>query len=118
MRETETRSRQRAKTLRKAMTKAEVVLWTRLRELNTRGYKFRRQHPIGPYIADFAHLRGRLVIEIDGATHWTAARAAHDRRRDMFMRAEGWDVVRFADRAIYEDVFGVVDDITRRLPLT
>jgi len=89
MRETEARSRPRAKALRKAMTKAEVVLWLRLRELNRRGCKLRRQHPIGPYIADFAHVHGRLVIELDGATHWTAERAAHDRRRDAFMRAAG-----------------------------
>ena len=104
--------------MRKAMTKSEVVLWARFRELNRRGFKFRRQHPIGPYIADFAHVRGRLVIELDGTTHWTSERAAHDRRRDAFLRGEGWEVVRFADRAVYEDVASVLEDIVRRLPLT
>ena len=118
MREGESVSRPRAKTMRKAMTKAEVVLWNRLRDLNTRGYKFRRQHSIGPDIADFAHIRGRLVVEIDGATHWTAERAEHDRRRDAFMQSNGWTVLRFADTAVYEDVATVVDDVLHRLPLT
>jgi very-short-patch-repair endonuclease len=118
MRDTESKSRTHAKRLRKEMTKAEIILWGKLRQLNLRGFKFRRQHPIGPYIADFVHIRGRLVIEIDGATHWTAERAAHDRRRDAFLDAEGWNVLRIADKAVYEDLSGVVDDIIRRLPLT
>ena len=48
------------------MTKAEVVLWKALKEANRHGYNFRRQHPIGPYIADFASALDRLVIEVDG----------------------------------------------------
>ncbi|HEY0105374.1 MAG TPA: DUF559 domain-containing protein [Rhizomicrobium sp.] len=118
MRDNEAKSRPRAKMLRKAMTKAELVLWDALRELNTRGYKFRRQHPIGSYIADFVHIRGKLVIEIDGATHWTAERASHDRRRDAFLQANGWSVMRFADAAVYGDITTVVEDVIRRLPLT
>jgi very-short-patch-repair endonuclease len=118
MRDDEEISRPRAKKLRKAMTKAEVVVWTRLQELNKRGYKFRRQHPIGPYIADVAHIRGKLVVEIDGVSHWTAERAEHDKRRDAFMASQGWNVLRLPDTDVYRDVAAVVDDIVRRLPLT
>ena len=118
MRDDESKSRPRAKTLRQEMNKAELILWGKLRELNTRGFKFRRQHPIGPYIADFVHIKGQLVIEIDGATHWSAERAAHDRRRDAFLRTEGWIVLRFADKAVYDDVSIVLIEIVHRLPLT
>ena len=118
MRDDETKSRAFAKKLRKEMTKAEVILWNRLRELNTRGFKFRRQHPIPPYVADFAHIKGKLVIEIDGVTHWTDERAVRDRRRDAFMHADGWEVVRFPDKEVYENADGVVENIVHRLPLT
>jgi very-short-patch-repair endonuclease len=115
MREHEHRSRPRAKSMRHEMTKAEVVLWTQLREANRHGYKFRRQHPIGSFIADFAHMRGRLVIEVDGETHGTDAERAYDRRRTAFLRAQGWNVVRFTNTDIYENVSGVVDAILARL---
>ena len=74
------------------MTKAEVVLWVNLRSLRPIGARFRRQHPIGPYVADFAHLPTKLVIEVDGATHSTPEEMAHDERRTMYLRARGWHV--------------------------
>jgi very-short-patch-repair endonuclease len=83
-----------------------------------RGYKFRRQHPIGPYIADFAHVRGRLVIEVDGTTHWSAGDIARDKRRDAYLASQGWMVVRFPNDDVYRDVSRVVEEIARRLPLT
>jgi very-short-patch-repair endonuclease len=61
--------RQQAKELRKSMTNAEELLWQRLRNRNWRGLKFRRQCPIGPFIADFYCAQFRLVIEIDGGIH-------------------------------------------------
>jgi very-short-patch-repair endonuclease len=118
VRDQEAKSRPLAKRMRKAMTKAEVVLWSNLRSLNTRGYKFRRQHPIGPYVADFAHIAGKMVIEIDGSTHWTAEKIAHDRRRDAYLSSRGWTVVRFPNDDVYRDVSRVVEEIARRLTLT
>jgi very-short-patch-repair endonuclease len=97
------------------MTKAEFALWLRLREANAHGFKFRRQHPIGAYIADFAHIRGKLVVEVDGATHWTQDQLIHDRRRDDFLRKEGWTVLRVANQTIFENIDGVVEQILRRL---
>ncbi|MEJ1968920.1 MAG: endonuclease domain-containing protein [Rhizomicrobium sp.] len=118
MRPEEDQSRPLAKAMRKAMTKAEVVPWTRLRELNLRGWKFRRQHPIGPYVADFVHIRGRLVIEIDGDTHATEEGRAHDRGRDDYLLSQGWEVMRFTNNDVYLDVTAVIEQITGRLPLT
>jgi very-short-patch-repair endonuclease len=71
-----------AKALRRRMTRAEVILWSRLRRDAIAGRRFRRQHPIGPYIADFACLPVRLVIEVDGATHGSEDEIKKDRRRD------------------------------------
>ena len=115
MRDKEATSRPRAKAMRKAMTKAEVVLWSNLRLLNARGYKFRRQHPIGPFIADFVHINGKLVVEIDGATHATEEERAYDERRTAYLKAQGWRVVRFYNETIYADVSEVIEQIVRRL---
>ncbi len=115
MREDERKSRPRARAMRHRMTKAEFALWIRLREANRHGFKFRRQHPIGPYAADFAHVRGRLVIEIDGETHGTEKEIEHDRRRDAFMKARGWDIVRFRNIDVYENIDGIVEQLARRL---
>jgi very-short-patch-repair endonuclease len=102
--------------MRKHMTKAEVVLWVQFRSLNTIGYKFRRQHPIGPYIADFVHIKGRLLVELDGATHSTLEEVAYDQRREAYLRARGWTVVRFWNSTVYKDVGWVAFEIARRLP--
>ncbi|KAF0112614.1 MAG: putative restriction endonuclease-like, partial [Hyphomonadaceae bacterium] len=62
-----------ARSLRNSPTKAETILWKILRNLNIEKVKFRRQHPIPPYITDFAALEIKLIIEVDGATHSTEA---------------------------------------------
>jgi very-short-patch-repair endonuclease len=62
------------------------------------------RRPIGPYIADFACIRARLVIEVDGATHWTEEEQLHDRARDRFRRKYGWRVMRIQNEDVYEDV--------------
>ncbi len=101
--------------MRREMTKAEFMLWIRLREANRHGFKFRRQHPIGPYSADFAHIRGKLVIEVDGETHWTDDQLEHDRRREAYLGTRGWNVVRFRNIDVYENVDGIVEQLARRL---
>ncbi len=98
------------------MTKAEVVLWVQLRALDATGQKFRRQHPVGPYVTDFAHVAGALVIEADGATHSSPEGVEHDRRRDAYLRARGWRILRVRNEDIYADVARVVEEIVRRLP--
>jgi very-short-patch-repair endonuclease len=108
-------TRRRARAMRREMTKAELILWIRLREANRHGYKFRRQHSIDPYFADFAHIRGQLVIEIDGATHSTDDELAYDARRTAFLESKGWTVIRFTNADVYEDVDAIVESLTTRL---
>ena len=82
----------KARALRRELTDAERKLWRLLRDRRFGGIKFRRQMPIGPFIADFACPAHRLVIELDGSHH---AESASDRRRDAFLKANGWRVLRF-----------------------
>ncbi len=82
-----------ARKLRRRPTDAEALLWQRLRNRQLEGAKFYRQMPIGPYIVDFAARAKRLVIEIDGGQHATAAAA--DRTRSRLLAAEGYRVIRF-----------------------
>src|SRR5687768_10250229 len=82
----------RARELRSELTDAERHLWRFLRRENL-GCRFRRQHPIGPYIADFVSVDPRVVIEVDGGQH--AEQSAYDKARDDFMRAQGFVVLRF-----------------------
>ena len=83
---------ERARALRQGDNLAEGRLWSELKDRRLGGYKFVRQHPIGPYFADFACREKRLVVELDGSQH---AASEHDRRRDAFMREAGWSVIRF-----------------------
>ena len=110
-------ARNKARSLRRNMTKAEVILWLHLRALRDRGYNFRRQHPIGPYIADFALLSAKIVVEVDGETHGTADELAHNRRRDAYLRAQDWRVLRVANIDVYENVDGVVEFVLSQIPL-
>lgn len=105
------KSRPFAKQLRKKLTDAERILWSRLRQQSLHGRKFRRQHPIGPYIADFACIQLWLVVEVDGATHGTDSEIAHDIRRDAYMRSLGWMVLRI----INEDVYKNLDNVLERI---
>jgi very-short-patch-repair endonuclease len=87
------------------MTDAEIILWSFIRR-NATGWRFRRQHAIGPYIADFACIAAMLVIEVDGATHGSD-RQTYDERRARYMEDFGWRVLRFGNLDIYENLDGV-----------
>jgi len=106
---------ERARSLRKNATDAEHILWRRLREKKSHGYKFRRQHPIGRYIVDFACLDDGLVVELDGEQHAFGAQAAHDARRDAWLRREGYEVLRFWNEDVYKDCEGVAEKILYHL---
>jgi very-short-patch-repair endonuclease len=82
-----------ARTLRKDPTHAERVLWQRLRRRQLAGFKFRRQHSVGPYICDFACLEASIIVELDGSQH--AEQSDYDMRRDTFLRSRGFRVLRF-----------------------
>jgi very-short-patch-repair endonuclease len=91
-------TRARAKALRANMAPAEVVIWEMLRAGRLNGWKFARQVPICPYIADFAARREKLVIEIDGRSH--DHMIAHDERREAFLVGLGYTVLHISNADI------------------
>ncbi|OYW62507.1 MAG: hypothetical protein B7Z10_13165 [Rhodobacterales bacterium 32-66-7] len=98
-------TRQRAKKLRAEMTPQERKVWAKLRELNRMlGLNFRRQAPIGPFIADFADLGQRLVIEIDGGGHG----GERDVKRDEWLEQQGFRVLRFWNPEVSGNIEGVM----------
>ncbi len=100
---------QRARELRGSMTRAEVILWQRLRAKQMCGLRFRRQEPVGNFIADFYCAAARLVVELDGDSH--VERAAADARRDEIMRGEGFVVLRFTNEQVLQNLTGVLEAI-------
>ena len=99
----------RAQALRQSQTSAEGLLWYYLRGKQLGSYKFRRQQPIGPYVADFACLPEKLLIELDGGQH--AAPNASDAQRDRFLRQRGYRVLRFWNHEVFADCFAVLESI-------
>jgi len=98
----------RARKLRREQTDAEKRLWSRLRD-HRLGVKFRRQFPIGPFVADFCCHECRLIIEIDGEQH--AANASYDERRTAFLGEQGYRVLRFWNHEIMADTERVLAQI-------
>jgi very-short-patch-repair endonuclease len=106
-----TRTRERAKALRRVLSPPEAILWAKLRTRHPDQPTIRRQHPIGPYIADFYCAAARLVIEIDGAIHGVETQYEHDRRRDAVMERMGYRVVRYPASAVLADA----DEVARSI---
>jgi very-short-patch-repair endonuclease len=98
----------RARALRRPLSPPEARLWAQVRAHRLQGFKFRRQHPIGPYIVDFYCPAARLAVEIDGATHDHPARAAHDRRRTTWLAAQGVRVIRIAAVDVRDELDAVL----------
>ncbi len=101
-----------ARHLRHTQTEAEHALWRLLRNRLFQGFKFRRQHPIGPYITDFACIAARLIVEADGGQH---ANSAADDRRTAWLQARGWRVIRFWNTDILANPEHVSDTILAAL---
>jgi very-short-patch-repair endonuclease len=101
----------RARDLRKSSTKAERALWSRLRDRQFYGYKFRRQQPVGPYIVDFFCLEQKLVVEVDGGQHVPEA----DERRTTFLEGDGHRVLRFWNAEVLGNMDGVLHIIAEHL---
>jgi len=103
-----------AKKNRREMTESERVLWEELRKLNC-GYHFRKQHAIGDYIADFACLKKKLVIEVDGGYHNEPLQQQNDQWRTEFMESKGYTVIRFNNEEISDNLQEVITRIKEQL---
>ena len=101
-----------ARGLRRAMTIAETMLWRGLQNRGI-GAKFRRQVPVGPYVADFLCAAARIIVELDGPPHDETGQQLHDLRRDAWLRAQGWQVLRFSNDAVIGSGNIVLEEIER-----
>jgi very-short-patch-repair endonuclease len=99
----------RARELRRCSTESEKKLWLMLRNRQIDGVKFRRQVPIGPYIADFAAIEALLIVEVDGGQH--ASREPADRRRTAWLQRRGFRVARFWNNDVLGNPEGVIESI-------
>ncbi|HET7847614.1 MAG TPA: endonuclease domain-containing protein [Pseudolabrys sp.] len=109
------RFRQRARKLRASQTSAEARLWQALRGRRLARWKFRRQHPIDRYIVDFVTTEGKLVVEVDGATHSSDVELARDDARTRVLELFGFHIVRVTNIDVYENLGGVLDMIDETL---
>ncbi len=100
-----------ARKLRRNRTLAEHVLWQQLRYRQCAGCKFRFQHPVPPFIVDFACIERRLIVELDGSQHNSEV----DASRTAFLQAQGFRVIRFWNNDVLDNLEGVFDEIERVL---
>ncbi len=105
--------KQFARHLRKNMTPEESLLWSRIRKKQIHGHRFRRQHPIGPYIVDFICLEENLIIEIDGGQHNQPSQ--EERYRADYLEKHGYQTLRFWNHEVRNELTAVLDTIARSL---
>ncbi|KPQ10916.1 MAG: hypothetical protein HLUCCO17_09510 [Saliniramus fredricksonii] len=110
------RAKARARAMRREPTEAERRLWWHLRRgIPLRGTSFRRQVPLGNYIADFCCLKAKLVIEVDGGQHTTDAGEVYDAARTRVLAGQGFTVIRFSNTEVLQQTQAVIDTIYARL---
>jgi very-short-patch-repair endonuclease len=105
-----------ARTMRRAPTEAEHRLWYHLRNRQLAGFKFRRQHRVGPFICDFACVQAGLVVELDGSQH--VDQVEYDRRRDRYLLRQGFQVLRFTNVEALHQTDDVLETIHALLTKT
>ncbi len=101
----------RAREMRKEMTEAEAKVWSLLRDRRLIKRKFRRQHPIGPWVADFACPAIRLAIEVDGSSHNTEDQKAWDEMKEEYLRTSGWRTLRVTNDDVHRAMWRVQEQI-------
>jgi very-short-patch-repair endonuclease len=104
-----------ARRLRANATGAEIRLWQHLRRSPMLGTHFRRQVPIGPYIADFACMAARLIVEVDGSQHGLDSGISRDAERTRWLEQEGYRVIRFWNNEVNRNIRGVLEAIHAEL---
>ena len=101
--------------LRNEQTNAEKLLWFQLRARRLDGWKFRRQQGVGDYIVDFYCSEAKLVIELDGDSHFEPGAQDRDNQRESFLNDNGLRVLRFTNRDIYDSLDSVIDIIRQNI---
>jgi very-short-patch-repair endonuclease len=102
-----------ARQLRTSSTDTELRLWLQLKNRKLGGFKFRRQHPIPPYIVDFVCIEQKLIVELDGGQH--AEQAASDAERTVFLESKGFLIIRFWNDEALKQTDIVLEEILRQL---
>lgn len=97
--------------LRKNMTDAEIILWSRIKGKQIKEARFYRQKPIGNYIADFYCSKAKLIIEIDGSQHYEKEGIEKDKIRDEYFESLGLKVLRFTNLDVLKNINGVLEKI-------
>ena len=105
----------RARALRSNSTEAERKLWWGLRDKRLQGFKFRRQQPIGPYVADFYCSAAKLIVELDGGQHGDGPQLVHDWQRTKWLAQRGYKVIRFWNTDVLSDADWVLESIAQTL---
>jgi len=106
-----TKSHETARVLRKGQTSAEVLFWYTVKNRKIKGMKFRRQHPIGPFIVDFYCDEAKLVIELDGKIHDLEHIKAYDSSREMHLSSLGLQIMRFTNDQIFNNFDTVIKTV-------
>jgi very-short-patch-repair endonuclease len=101
--------------LRRNLPKAEVILWSRLKNKGLDGYKFRRQYSIGKFVVDFYCPRLKLAIEVDGDSHFSEKSEVYDKERQRFIESFKISFLRFTNKDIYENLDEVLAAIKVRM---
>jgi very-short-patch-repair endonuclease len=104
-----------ARELRQRQTEAGKTLWARLRNRQLEGVKFRRQQPIDHYVVDFASFENRIIVEIDGGQHNERGMKEKDAERTVWLKREGYHVLRFWNSEVLNNVDGVLEVIREAL---
>ena len=94
--------------MRKIETRAEKLLWIRLRNRQVAGFKFRRQHPIGYFVSDFYCHEIKLIIELEGKIHDKKEQKEYDKLRKELIETWGYKIINFRNRQIYNDIENVM----------
>jgi very-short-patch-repair endonuclease len=107
------KEKEKRRQLRKNTPQAEAIVWSKLRNKQILGHKFRRQYSVGPYVIDFHCPAMKLAVEIDGDSHFQEEAKENDRHRAAFIESFGIRFLRFTNEEVYEDLEGVLAAIVQ-----
>ena len=107
--------KQRRKTLRKNLSKAEAIMWNHLSRRQMNGYKFRRQHSVDQYVIDFYCPELKLAIEIDGDSHFMSGAEVQDKIRQEYIESFGIKFLRFTNEDVYKNIDGVCQTVYNKI---